>query len=150
MYEKQFFSAIIARNEGYSKENFSFSYFGFLGFFVFLHCKANFLKLICLIHTLMDKRVKTAGSKCCRACVLRDFWFIYVLISFLFLFMVSILQQACHTSSGTELNSSLLMVLSSEISVKCISFFSFSKSLLDAWLHIQFNSLCLQHIFAIL
>lgn len=138
LYVKQFFfSAMIARNGNCSKEKFSFLLF-FLLFYVFLHSKGNFLKLICLIHILMDKCVKTAGSKCCRACVLRDSWFIYVLISFLFLFLVCILHQPCHTSSETELNSSLLMVLSSEISVKCISLFFFKN---PCWMHNYTSSL---------
>lgn len=121
LYEKQFFSTMIARTGGCSKEIF-FVLFCFVVCFSSLWGK--FSQAI-LIHILMDKCVKTAGSKCCRACVLRDSWFIYVLISFLFLFMVSILQQACHTSSETELNSSLLVVPPSEISVKCISLFFF-------------------------
>lgn len=69
----------------------------------FLLSKANYLKLISLIHILMDKCVKTAGSKCWKVCVLRASWFIYVFISFLFLLMVSTLHHTCHTSWETEL-----------------------------------------------
>lgn len=117
------FSVLIARNWSCCKENLSLSFF-FL-FCVFLLSKANNFKLISLIHILMDKCVKIARSECGRTCVLRRSLFIYVLISFLYLFMVSMLHHPCHTSLETELNFSPLMVLSSEISLKCISLVGF-------------------------